>query len=264
MPRKLAKNFFVRDGEPLNPKHIDFLEAPAYAREAISTLANIKPGKREQVYEHFLTLKNLTRAVFTKNFLSSKSPLIGLSLLISLFIATFLFKTPLYISKTGNPDKYYLFSSIPLTLDTVDQQIDYRDSRAERINSVMEYFNCPMSGLGKDFVEKADEYEIPYWITAAIAFQESSCGKNVPTIDGATTNNAWGWATYGSSKHQFDSFSEGIDTVSQYLSSQFYSRGITDTCEIMKTYTPPSNGSWCEGVDYFGQFIQGYKTPSLQ
>jgi hypothetical protein len=263
VPRKLAKNFFVRDGEPLNPKHIDHLEAPAYAREAISTLANLKPGKREQVYSHFLTLRSIARTVFAKEFLSARAPLIGASLLISVFIATFLFKVPLYVSKQSTPDKYSLFSSIPLTLDTVKQDIDYRDSRADRINSVMEYFNCPMSGLGKTFVEKADEYEIPYWVTAAIAFQESSCGKNVPTIDGQTTNNAWGYATYGSSKHHFSSFEEGIDTVSQYLSNQFYSRGITDTCEIMKTYTPPSNGSWCEGVDYFGQFIQGYKTPEI-
>jgi hypothetical protein len=31
-------------------------------------------------------------------------------------------------------------------------------------------------------------------------------------------------------------------------------------CIIMNTYTPPSNGSWCNGVKYFGDMIQNYET----
>jgi hypothetical protein len=261
--RKLAKNFFIRNGEPLNPKEIDYIEAPAFAREAISTLANVKPSKREVLYENLLAAKKVAGVVFSKSFLSAKSPLIAASLLISIFFATFLFSVPLYVQKQAVPSKYSLFSSIPLTLDSVEQEIDYRDSRAVKIDSVMEYFNCPMTGLGKTFVEEADKNNIPYWVTAAIAFQESSCGKNTPILDGVKTNNAWGWATYGDDIYDFDSFEQGIDVVSRYLSKKFYSLGVTDTCEIMETYTPSSNGSWCEGVDYFGEFIQGYKTPSI-
>ncbi len=261
MTRKFAKNFFVQDGRPLNPKHVDYLESPLFVREAISTLSNIKPTKREILHGHYLGLKGHLNTVFSKRFLVASSSWTLASLVISAFFATVLFKVPLFINKNEAPDKYSLFASKPLTLDSMKQKLIYRDSRAVRIDSVFKHFNCPLTGLGHAFVEEADINGIPYWISAAIAFQESSCGKNTPVIDGTKTKNAWGWATYGDSVYDFSSYEQGIQVVSKYLNKRFYSRGITDLCEIMKVYTPPSKGSWCEGVEYFGNFIQDYKSP---
>ncbi|MFA6981612.1 MAG: hypothetical protein WC243_01130, partial [Patescibacteria group bacterium] len=98
---------------------------------------------------------------------------------------------------------------------------------------------------------------------AAIAFQESNCGRRTPKIEGVEeTYNAWGWGVWGDNLRTFGSWEEGIERVSKYLGDNFFSQGITDPCEIMKTYTPPSDGSWCEGVKYFGEIISGYQTPS--
>ena len=261
MPRKLSKNFFIQKGRILNPLSEQKVNNTTFPREAISTLSNAKPTKLELVFEKVQYAKEKVLYLTSKDFLATNIQWASASLVITLLLTTFLFKVPVYKRAHAAPEKYSVFSSIPLTLDTVSQELDYSDSRAVRIDRVMELFNCPMAGLGETFVKKADENNIPYWVTAAIAFQESSCGKNVPTVGGHSSNNAWGWATYGENIYEFDDYEQGIDVVSKYLDKKFYSRGTTDLCEIMKVYTPPSNGSWCKGVGYFGDFIQSYRSP---
>lgn len=164
---------------------------------------------------------------------------------------------------TKTPQKYSLYSSKPLVLGTMTGETGLGDSRVEKINQVFEEHNCPLEGLGDVFVAEADKNNIPYWVVAAISFQESSCGKRVPGVDGDPSYNAWGWAVYGNLVKQFDSWEHGIEVVSEYMDERFFSQGITDLCEIMRTYTPPSQGSWCEGVDYFKDIIHEYQTPLL-
>ena len=166
-------------------------------------------------------------------------------------------------SKTKPSYKYSLYSSKPLVLGATTGEAGVGDSRIEKINQVFETYNCPLSGLGKVFVEEADKNEIPYWVVAAVSFQESSCGKNIPFVDGESSYNAWGWAVYGDNVKVFDSWEHGIEVVSAYMEETFFSQDITELCEIMRTYTPPSQGSWCEGVDYFKDVIHEYKTPLL-
>ena len=262
MPRKLSKNFFKQKGRILNPLGEIIPCNTAVPREAISTLSTVKPTKKDIVLQKISTAHDKIKIATSKQFLLANSKWAGAILAITIFLATFIFNIPLYKYSPTVPDKYSLFSSIPLTLDSVSQELDYSDSRSIRIDRVFEVFNCPMTGLGETIVKQADDNDIPYWVVAAIAFQESSCGKNTPVIDGVKTKNAWGWATYGESVYEFDSYEQGIQIVSKYLSKKFYSRGVTDLCEIMRTYTPPSNGSWCKGVQYFGDFIQSYKSPT--
>ena len=59
----------------------------------------------------------------------------------------------------------------------------------------------------------------------------------------------------------FENWEEGISTVSEFLNNRFYKQGVTEPCEIMKIYTPSSGGSWCNGVEFFGDIISNYKTP---
>ena len=145
--------------------------------------------------------------------------------------------------------------------DTTKYSIYSRDSRAQKINAVYKIYNCPLEGMGDVMVYEADKNNIPWWLVAAISFQESGCGKKTPKSNGVESYNAWGWGVYGDYVFSFDNWVRGIETVSKYLSDKFYSQGVTDTCEIMKIYTPPSKGSWCEGVNHFGDTIQNYETP---
>ena len=164
-------------------------------------------------------------------------------------------------SKPQDTKRYSIYASKPLTIKTTTTSIYSKDSRAQKINEVYKIYNCPMEGLGDVMVYEADKNNIPWWLVASVSFQESGCGKKTPKVGGMETYNAWGWAVYGGNAFAFDNWVRGIETVSKYFSDRFYSQGITDTCEIMKTYTPPSDGSWCEGVNHFGEMIQNYETP---
>ena len=156
--------------------------------------------------------------------------------------------------------RYNIYSSKPLTYDYATSKVNTKDSRAEKIDGVFNYYKCPMEGLGGKFVEEADKYGIPWWLAASVAFKESSCGKNTPTVNGVESYNAWGWGVYGDNVHSFDNFARGIETVSKYFSDKFYSLGIEDPCEIMKVYTPPSDGSWCQDVIHFSEVFDQYRT----
>ncbi|MBT6401358.1 hypothetical protein HN803_00430 [candidate division WWE3 bacterium] len=159
--------------------------------------------------------------------------------------------------------KYSIYSSRPLVLGAMTGTTGIGDPRAEKINQVYARYNCPMEGLGEAFVKEADENNIPYWVVAAVAFQESSCGKMIPYVDDEPSYNAWGWAVYGDQVKMFDSWEHGIKVVSAYMNERFFSQGVTELCDIMKVYTPPSKGSWCAGVEYFKDAIDEYQTPLL-
>ena len=204
----------------------------------------------------------LSRPALTKYPLILVLPAIwfGTLFLTIVVLITFLFFNA---ESARKPQKYALYSSKPLVLGAMTGAPGLGDPRAGKIDEVFATFNCPLEGLGKVFVEEADKNNIPYWIVASIAFQESSCGKNIPGVgeDKDHSYNAWGWAVYGDNVHGFDSWEDGIAVVSKYMNERFFAQGVTDLCEIMKTYTPPSQGSWCEGVDYFREMINEYKTP---
>ena len=173
----------------------------------------------------------------------------------------FVMEFMLNISQGLNPSMYSIFSSKPLTLGADTSRVIEEDSRAARIDQVFAKYDCPLYGLGSTFVEEADKNDIPFWLVAAVSFQESSCGKQIPYKNGVHSNNAWGWAVYGDNVKMFDNWEHGIKVVSKYMSDNFYSKGITEPCVIMKTYTPPSQGSWCRGVEFFGDIIENYESP---
>lgn len=157
-------------------------------------------------------------------------------------------------------EKYNIYSSRPLQVNEYSYQIVSADSRAQKINNIFRDYQCPLEGLGDTFVKEADKNNIPWEIVAAISFQESNCGKKIPYINGEPTFNAWGYGVWGDNVHEFKNWVQGIEVMSRYLSKRFYQQGITDTSEIMKTYTPPSLGSWYKGVDYFINLIQNYSS----
>ena len=157
-------------------------------------------------------------------------------------------------------DKYNIYTSKPLESNEYTYDIKVTDARAQKIDNIFRDYQCPLEGLGDVFVKEADKNNIPWYVVAAISFQESSCGKKIPYISGEPTYNAWGYGVWGDNVHEFKNWVQGIEVMSRYLSKKFYSQGVTDTSEIMKTYTPPSLGSWYKGVDYFSNLIQNYSS----
>lgn len=162
---------------------------------------------------------------------------------------------------SAHKTKYPIYAARPHVLGESTANVASENARAATIDKVFEKWKCPLVGTGEIFVKYADANDIPYWLVAAVAFQETSCGKNIPEKDGVSSNNLWGWGVYGNNLKMFDDMEHGVKVVSQYMSERFYQQGVTELCDIMKIYTPPSSGSWCEGVEFFKDEITEYETP---
>lgn len=121
------------------------------------------------------------------------------------------------------------------------------DARSAIIDSFLLRYQSPMAGIGTAVVENADKYGLPFWLVPAIAQCESNLGKRVP----ADSHNAWGWGIYGEKVTRFETWEQGVEKVSQGLSKNYLAKGLTSPEEIMKKYTPGSNGSWAFCVQKF-------------
>ncbi len=121
------------------------------------------------------------------------------------------------------------------------------DSRPVIVDNFLASHRSPMSGLGTIFVSTADKYGIDYRLLPAIAFQESTLGKNIPR----GSHNAWGWAIYtgAQSGAKFRDWPHAIDTVAKGIRSDYIDRGLSTPQAIMTRYTD-SDGSWAFGVQF--------------
>ena len=188
------------------------------------------------------------------------APFIWIALTSTVFATTSFFLLGSF-SKTsaGNVLSYYT-AKAPNTTQS-DFETQAQDARALKIEGVFNKFKCPLAGTGEYIVQKADDHNIPYWLVAAVSFQESGCGKKTPIVAGLENSyNAWGYGVWGNNVKTFADWEAGISALSNYFDVNFFSKGITDPCEIMRVYTPPSKGSWCEGVKYFGEMIQNFES----
>jgi hypothetical protein len=70
------------------------------------------------------------------------------------------------------------------------------------------------------------------------------------------SHNCWGWGIYGNRVTRFDSYDEAIDTISRGMKKYYIDKGLTTPEEIMRKYTPPSDGSWAYGVNTFLKVIE--------
>ncbi len=274
MPKKSSRHLFTKYGREV--KSYQDLEAITSLTnetifqidlpETIFSVAQVNQSKISRLKDRIAVGVNQTSQKLKNEFAAMKTSKVRLfpsiwlatnTALVLLIVILIIAKLP---NQHGPQSKYSVFSAKPLTLGAASARLFGGDSRAAILDSIFESYKCPLVGKGKTFVKEADKNDIPYWMVPAIAFQESSCGRSTPKVEDNETYNAWGWAVWGDNTHSFKNWDEGIKTVSQYLGDRFYSQGITDPCEIMKTYTPPSNGSWCEGINYFADIIQNYKT----
>jgi len=264
MQKVTKQNFFTRNGKRLRKYINETINVMALPTEKIPTISIAEQPKRNVKEKLLLKVNSATKIITTvKNIkpASVKKTWIAGSYAFFALIAVVTVLYPMKIAQKMS-NKYSIYSSKPLILGSAEYQVYSRDARAQKINMIFREYKCPLEGLGEVFVYEADKNNIPWWLVAAISFQESSCGKKTPEPDGFESYNAWGWGVYGENVQGFDNWVRGVETVSHYLNERFFSKGIVEPCDIMKVYTPPSKGSWCEGVKHFGGQIQNYSTPT--
>ncbi|HSX58545.1 MAG TPA: hypothetical protein VLE47_04755 [Candidatus Saccharimonadales bacterium] len=161
------------------------------------------------------------------------------------FFASIVAETPSSKNIVSSPiESYYAQkSSTPKIYSAVGRG----DSRAVIVDNFLARHNSPMSGLGTTFVSTADKYGLDYRLMPAIAFQESTLGKNIPK----GSHNAWGWAIYtgADSGARFHDWQFAIETVAKGLKYDYIDRGLTTPEAIMTRYAD-SEGAWAFGVEF--------------
>lgn len=146
------------------------------------------------------------------------------------------------------PSGVSVFAAIPATTATVSSNVEVADARPELIRQYLRNYNSPIEHLADFIVEVADKNQIDFRLITAIAQQESNLCKRIPP----DTYNCWGWGIHSRGTLGFQSYEEGIETVSRGLKQNYIDKGLVDPEEIMTKYTPSSpEGAWAKGVNLF-------------
>lgn len=149
----------------------------------------------------------------------------------------------------------YVFAALPAFDNDIQTSVKTADARAEIIRQYLHKFNSPLEPYSELIVQLSDTYNFDYRWLVAIAQQESNLCKHIP----ANSYNCWGWGIYPDPDNpevlkvtRFDSYEDALRRIAPQFTKIFLKGKHTkDPAEVMKTYTPPSDGSWADGVNSF-------------
>ncbi len=137
-----------------------------------------------------------------------------------------------------------IYASLPTDFPSISGTPGIADARAEIIKQYLLRYKSPMSSSADYIVKTADEFNIDYRLTTAIAQQESNLCKMAPP-------KTFNWGIHSEGTLGFSSYEEGIRAVTMGLAQNYFSLGMDTPEKIMSKYTPLSNGSWARGVTEF-------------
>lgn len=138
------------------------------------------------------------------------------------------------------------YAALPTTENIFDGQITAEDARAEAIRQFFARYGSPLEPYAQLIVDLADQYDLDYRLLPAIAMQESTLCKRIPS----GSHNCWGFGIYGGKVTRFDSYDQAIETITRTLATKYKEeKGLETPTQIMTRYTPSSNGSWAKGVN---------------
>lgn len=153
---------------------------------------------------------------------------------------------------SGNLGTGVAFAALPSAENVFSDNIVAKDARTEIVRQFFERYKSPLEPFAQNIVENADKNGLDYRLLPAIAMQESNLCKKI-ILD---SYNCWGFGIYGKKVTRFSNYEEAIDTVSKTLAKHYTGIGLNTPEEIMRKYTPSSNGSWAYSVNYFMNELQ--------
>jgi hypothetical protein len=153
------------------------------------------------------------------------------------------------------PEEPFVFAALPSFDENVKTSVKTADARAEIIRQYLHKFESPLEPQAELIVELSDKYNFDYRWMVAIAQQESGLCLHIPE----NSYNCWGWGIYPEPSNpailkvtRFDSYDDALRRIAPQFTKIFLKGShFKDPMEVMKTYTPPSDGSWANGVNSF-------------
>jgi hypothetical protein len=187
------------------------------------------------------------------------------TLWISSLVSIFIFALILELSNVKNPqvlgatislneNQTETFASLPGELPSVENRVQSNDARSQIIKNYLTKYNAnPELIAAVDFlVQKSDERGVDPRFIVAIARKESTFCKNIAHLpDGSSSNNCGGLGIFGKTITSFSSIKDWIEAEIDFIANAYISKGVSDTCEIEKTHTPPAKGVWCGAINAY-------------
>jgi len=154
-----------------------------------------------------------------------------------------------------SPEEPFIFSALPTFDEQIKTSVITADARPEIIRQYLHKFGSPLEPYSNLIVSLSDQYQFDYRWLVAIAQQESNLCKRIPE----NSYNCWGWGIYPEPSNpevlkvtRFDNYEDALRRIAPQFTKIFLKGEHTkDPCEVMATYTPPSEGSWCAGISQF-------------
>ena len=141
-----------------------------------------------------------------------------------------------------------IFAALPSFDKQIKTSIKTADARPEIIRQYLHQFGSPLEPYSNLIVELSDQYNFDYRWLVAIAQQESGLCLHIPE----NSYNCWGWGIYGDKVTRFDNYEDALRRIAPQFTAIFLKGDQSkDPADVMKTYTPPSDGSWANGVSSF-------------
>lgn len=150
-------------------------------------------------------------------------------------------------------DDPVVFAALPSFDQEIKTSIKTADARSEIIRQYLNKYGSPLEPYADLIVQLSDQYNFDYRWLVAIAQQESNLCDHIP----ANSYNCWGWGIYGDKVTRFDSYEDALRRIAPQFTTIFLKGSHSkDPAEVMKTYTPPSSGSWANGISTFFDDLQ--------
>ena len=140
-----------------------------------------------------------------------------------------------------------VFASLPSDFPSVSAEVVAMDARPLILEEYLKKYDSPLAADAQTIVEIADKYQLDWRLTTAIAQKESGLCRAIPE----NSFNCWGWGIHSKGVLKFDSFAEGVETVSRGLREYYLDQGFVSVEEIMTKYAHPSSTTWAEGVNLY-------------
>jgi len=115
----------------------------------------------------------------------------------------------------------------------------------------------PLAGQGSVFVDSGQKYDVDPRLIVAIAGAETSFGTRLgcyssPGVIVSNPYNAWNWFYKGGCPSPFNSWADGIDSVTQGIGGGLYFKAGRTTIEkIAEIYTATDRAAWIKNVTTF-------------
>lgn len=153
---------------------------------------------------------------------------------IALLMALVTHKTYAYNSEDARRDLVKMSQYVKAQDDARRSRAEFR-AQVDSVSRLLADYHSPLQGSSEAFVSCGRRYGVDPKFLLALAWKESSLGKNTPKYHGVESYNAFGWGIH--QNRTFSSWSDGICTVSQGLSENYPLGDLRAT--IMK-YAPPT------------------------